>query len=294
MLKRIDVTDDYVGDENAHEYTDGPVAQNRPVACTAKMPHRTGSGPADPKRPVSRSNTDNKSSGPAETKRPVAMSTKTQPSDLYTPPADAQQVEMMRTGSNLIPLGKPRCTKKVAEKPVKNTAILAATDIGNHGFIGSAVGKIAERIQFWTDTIEADEYALNIIRNGYRIQVDPEIEDKVYREPNNRSADVEHEFAVAETLALLNKGQILECNSPVQCTNPMTVSVKRLADGTKKRRFCMDFSRHINLNIGKDNYRMATLKHALEDANEGDYASVCDVKSAFHHIQRATDTSVSL
>jgi hypothetical protein len=181
----------------------------------------------------------------------------------------------------------------VASEPLetrKEINVRDASKCGTEGFVGTAVGELATSLRFWEDTIEADDYALSIIRQGYRIQVDSAVSDDVYREKNNKSAVTENAFAVKETLKLLDSGQVVECDGPVQCTNPLTVASKRLPDGTNKLRLCMDFSRFVNPNINSDRYKMATLQHALEDANEGDFASVFDVRAAYHHIRLAPES----
>jgi hypothetical protein len=40
-------------------------------------------------------------------------------------------------------------------------------------FAGKAVGSVHERLEFWKEKIGADEYVLNIVKEGYRLPVFP-------------------------------------------------------------------------------------------------------------------------
>jgi hypothetical protein len=67
-----------------------------------------------------------------------------------------------------------------------------------------------------------------------------------YRKRNNQSARNEMDFVRAEVSRLLEGGQVLECEKPPLCVNPLSMAFKFNWDGSIKKRLVIDFSRWVN------------------------------------------------
>jgi hypothetical protein len=83
-----------------------------------------------------------------------------------------------------------------------------------------------------------------------------------YRKRNNQSARNEMDFVRAEVSRLLEGGQVLECEKPSLCVNPLSVAFKFNWDGSIKKRLVIDFSRWVNRFVVLDRFKMARFQDA--------------------------------
>jgi hypothetical protein len=146
------------------------------------------------------------------------------------------------------------------------------------------VGSVHERLEFWKVKIGADEYVLNIVKEGYRLPVFPGTERIRYRVRNNKSARDEGAFVLEEVLRLEAAGLVVRCVSQPLCCNPLSVAFKIKPDGSYKKRLVIDLSRHVNRLCTDSKYRMCTL------TMKGDFQYVFDLESAYHHLRIHPDS----
>jgi hypothetical protein len=112
------------------------------------------------------------------------------------------------------------------------------------GFLGKAVGKVHESVEFWKETFENDPYVMKILREGYQIPVKMTSAKRStrYRERNNQSARNEMDFVRKEVARLVEGGQVIKVDSPPTCVNPLSVAFKVNGDGSIKKRLVIDLS----------------------------------------------------
>jgi hypothetical protein len=142
-------------------------------------------------------------------------------------------------------------------------------------WLGQAVGHVHERRAFWNNL--GDAYASNLLNKGYKI---PQVgaPDVSYREANNRSALNEMPWVRGKVARLLEAGCIVQVPQQPRCTNPLTVAYNQKLDGTIKKPLCIDLSRHVNVYVPPDAYKMVTLKEVFEMTMPGTYMSTFDVE----------------
>jgi hypothetical protein len=157
-------------------------------------------------------------------------------------------------------------------------------------FAGEAVGSVHQRLEFCKEKIGADEYILNIVKEGYRLPVFPGTERIRYRERYNRSARDEEAFVLEEVLRLETAGLVVRCVSQPLCCNPLSVAFKIKPDGSYKIRLVIDLSRHMNRMCTDSKYLMCTLCDVLAQTVKGDFQYVFHLEAAYHHLRIHPDS----
>jgi hypothetical protein len=159
-------------------------------------------------------------------------------------------------------------------------------------FLGGAVGGLHEAIQFWNNTFEKDDYVYNILKHGVKIPVKMTAAEAAthYRERNNKSAREEMTYVRAEVARLVKDSQVVKMKIAPICTNPLSVAHKINADGSTKKRLCIDLSRWVNKFVVPDKYKMAQFEDALAQSTPGDYQSVYNISKAYHYIRLHPDS----
>ena len=136
-------------------------------------------------------------------------------------------------------------------------------------------GNLKRNLDFWLE-INANDYILDVINNGYRLPF-KDIPDSAHLK-NNRSS-LENDSFVKEAINdLLISGAATEVFSKPRVVNPLTV-----AQNSKKKRLVLDL-RHVNQNLVIDKIKFEDLKVALLYAKQGDFMFSFDLKSGYHHI----------
>ena len=136
-------------------------------------------------------------------------------------------------------------------------------------------GRMKDAIDFWSDTLEASEFVLNIIREGYRLPFSEYPSKCCLR--NNLSARRHGEFVAQAIIELLDNDCIVEHRNPPYCVNPLTV-----AEG-KKLRLVIDL-RHVNEYLVKPNFKYEDLRSLSQVIEEGHWFFTWDLKSGYHHV----------
>ena len=102
--------------------------------------------------------------------------------------------------------------------------------------------------------MKPDKYVQNIIEQGYKLPFFDSKEPCPYEEPNNKSAITEMDYVRHEIRDMLRKRSIKKLDKKPHCVNPLTVSIRELAEGKSKKRLCLDLSRWVNKFIKKRSY----------------------------------------
>jgi hypothetical protein len=155
---------------------------------------------------------------------------------------------------------------------------------------GRPVGHVHERVDFWVEHFHPDPYVRGILDQGFKVPVDWDKIPESYEEADNKSARKYKDFVQEEAARMVDSGQVVEWDAKPRCCNPLTVAVKRLDDGSLKKRLFLDLSRCVNLAVEDDRYRMTTLQDAINSTRKGDFQVVFYLKSAFHHVMLHADS----
>jgi hypothetical protein len=143
---------------------------------------------------------------------------------------------------------------------------------------------------FWEKKLEADNYVMNIVKEGYRIPVYPGTDIIPYPERNNCSARTEEEFVTSEVNRLVQAGLVQKSVVRPLCVNPLPVAFKRKMDGTWKHQLVLDLSRHVNPLVYDDCSRLTTFGDCLSQTLPGDFQFVFDLEAAYHHVRVHPDS----
>lgn len=109
--------------------------------------------------------------------------------------------------------------------------------------------RIRGAIEFWSNTLNASNFVLNMIQEGYRLPFRDYPCQCFLR--NNLSALRHKEFVAQAIIELLDNDCVVEHTQPPYCVNPLTV-----AEG-KKLRLVIDL-RHVNDYLVKPSGRVRT------------------------------------
>ena len=136
--------------------------------------------------------------------------------------------------------------------------------------------RLKNHIQFWKD-IQAYDYILNVIQNGYRIPFFTTPPSTVL---SNNKSSLRHSAFVLEAIHdLLIKGLMEECSHRPTVVNPLTVSVQN----SGKKRLILDL-RHVNKHLWKASVKFEDIRTAMLFISERSYCFKFDLHSAYHHI----------
>ena len=138
--------------------------------------------------------------------------------------------------------------------------------------------------QFWKESLQADDYILEILKTGYKLPFRKGCKPQRYREENNKSALKYVDYAYEETEKWMVKRVVKEVMEPPLCISPLTVAVRTIGD-LEKLRLCLDLSRYINTLLQKEAVKLAGIDKCTQNLFPGDYIAIYDLTSAFHHIK---------
>lgn len=152
---------------------------------------------------------------------------------------------------------------------------------------GEVAGNIhkSDYRKFWWDVLKPDNYVRKIIESGYRLLFENE-EPGRYEEPNNKSAITEMSYVREEVKEMLRKKSVTEVFHKPYCVNPLTVSIRDMGVGKKKkRRLCLDLSRWVNKHIRKESTKLTGLEKSCGILLQGDMQATYDLSAAYHHVR---------
>jgi hypothetical protein len=126
-----------------------------------------------------------------------------------------------------------------------------------------------ESIQFWRNTLQAGEWVLDVLENGYSMPL--EGTPPAYEERNNGSAR-QHKVFVRETvLQKAKEGIVHLVDDKPHCVSPLSVVSKVSPTGVEKLRLCWDGSRCVNQYLKEQKVTLAHFHRALELTHQGDF-----------------------
>ncbi len=152
-------------------------------------------------------------------------------------------------------------------------------------FVPGAIHKDEFR-NFWVNTLRCSPWVENVLKFGYSIPFVSLPEH--YDERNNASVRNNLEIAVSLVMDLDRHGVIAFVDQKPTCVNPLGL-VSRQVDGAVTHRLVLDVSRWVNLFTSPASVRLAHLEKALEITKKGDYQTIFDLRSAYHHVMIAPE-----
>ena len=146
------------------------------------------------------------------------------------------------------------------------------------------MGHIHDRMDYWDEGIQADEYVLKILQDGFRLSFDRSKLPSCYQERNNLSARIHMDFVRNEVQKLVSKGCVVRVKTKPRFLNPLSVAEKN-----EKFRLVIDLSRCLNILLVEKHFKIDDLRTAKELIRQGDFMVVFDLKSAYHHVRMHPD-----
>ena len=136
-------------------------------------------------------------------------------------------------------------------------------------------GRLKSHIQFWKD-INASDYILNIIANGYSLPFSSFPPRANLR--NNKSSRDHGEFVAGAIMDLVNSGAAIQVDDIPWVVNPLTVALNK-----KKKRLVLDL-RHVNEYVILDHIKFEDWKFAQDLVIHSGFMFSFDLKSGYHHL----------
>ena len=140
-----------------------------------------------------------------------------------------------------------------------------------------------QAVQFWRDTLQAGDWVLDVLENGYSMPL--EGIPPIYEERNNGSARQHKVFVRDTVLQMAKEGIVRLVKDKPHCVSPLSVVSKISPAGVEKLRLCWDGSRCVNKYLKEQKVTLAHFHRALELTHQGDFQTKYDLKSAYHHIR---------
>jgi hypothetical protein len=141
-----------------------------------------------------------------------------------------------------------------------------------------------DSIQFWEKELQAGEWVLNLLKDGYILPLQERLQIP-YEEDNNLSARKNMAFVRQQVEKWRQQGIIEMVDQKPACVSPLTVVERKTEQGGTKRRLCWDGSRHVNKALKVEKVSLAHLQVALEITRENDLQTKYDLTSAYFHIK---------
>ena len=137
-------------------------------------------------------------------------------------------------------------------------------------------GRLSASFNFWVETLDAPDFVLGIIRQGYRL---PFRDHPAPCHLRNNKSSLQHpaEFVTQAISELLSRGCIVEHSTPPFCVNPLTVAVG------KKLRLVIDL-RHVNSYLVIPKFKYEDLRSLSQVLDEWHCFFTWDLKSGYHHV----------
>ena len=141
----------------------------------------------------------------------------------------------------------------------------------------SVKGRLKLHSKFWENTIRANSFILDVIKEGYKIPFMAQPTPVLLK--NNASAIKHRAFVTTAINELLESGCVVEQSKRHFCVNPPSVSVNK----NGKERLILDL-RHVNQFVEKRKIKFEGSKEALNYAKKGKFMVKFDLRSGYHHV----------
>ena len=145
-------------------------------------------------------------------------------------------------------------------------------------------------LDFMTQIVQADEYALKVMREGLGTEfVIPPPSN--FELQNNKSAIENMEFVREKVAEWERDGFVTKLSSRPPRLNPLTVALKTIPEsGEVKKRLCIDM-RIPNVYTDKTHMRFENLAACQKILRKNDYMFVFDLKNMYFHVRLQDELS---
>ena len=142
-----------------------------------------------------------------------------------------------------------------------------------------SVGSLKKNYKFWSDTLKANNFVLNVVSSGYLI---PFFETPTPAFLKNNSSAISHSVFVENAInKLLLNGAVKELKDQIPfIVNPLSVSVS----ASNKERLILDL-RHVNQFVDKQKFKFEGVLEASQFVISAGFMVKYDLCSGYHHIQ---------
>ncbi len=139
---------------------------------------------------------------------------------------------------------------------------------------------------FWVKTLQCAPWVENVLKFGYRLPFTSA--PGVYYERNNASVRQNMNIVLDLVDSLHQHGVIDFVDVRPTCVNPLGL-VSKTIDGCVTHRLVLDVSRWVNKFTSPSAVKLSHLEKALEITQQGDFQTIFDLKSAYHHVKIAPE-----
>ena len=168
-----------------------------------------------------------------------------------------QEIDYLESDKNLL-------------KSISNEASYAGKRLTTNSDVPGRIGH-PKFFNFWRDTLQAGNFQLNVIKDGYLLPF--ETFPPTSMERNNNSALKEPQFARAELTRLERLGCIYRVDEQPYIVCPLSVVF------SKKLRLVVDASRAVNPFLKYRRIKLEDLSYVEKVIREGDFMSTMDLDS---------------
>ena len=148
-------------------------------------------------------------------------------------------------------------------------------EVASAGNRKSVKGRLKPGLEFWSNTLDASDFILRSIREGYRIPL------SCYPVPcylKNKKYSLSHSQFVRDAISeLLSNSCIIEQNFPPFCIKPLTVAEGKILP-------LVLHLRHVNSYLVKLKFKYEDLRSLSQMLEQGDWFFKWDLKSRNHHV----------
>ena len=141
----------------------------------------------------------------------------------------------------------------------------------------SVKGKLSQSVEFWRDTLKANNYVLSVISNGYVLPFKEEPPHKVFR--NHNVCSKYSKFIDESVQELLVNDCVQQTLEVPHVCSPLSV----VCSSTGKLRLVLDL-RYVNRYLWKYKFKYEDLRTVMSMFSCKDYLFTFDLKSGYHHV----------
>ena len=165
-------------------------------------------------------------------------------------------------------------------KVLVNNACYAGKKLTTDVRVPGRIGR-PEYFEFWRDTLNAPDFVLNVIKEGYKFPFEATPPASFCR--NNKSFYEHKDFAFQELMRLESLGCIERVDKQPYITLPLSVVF------SKKLRLVVDASRHLNPFLKSRKIKLEDLSVNEQILKQGDYQITTDLDSGYWHVPLSDD-----
>ena len=143
--------------------------------------------------------------------------------------------------------------------------------------VSDVQGRLFANIKFWEQVLEAPQYIVDCIKEGYKLPLLSLPEP--FKGRNHMSA-LHHKEFVSQAISDLIHNR---CVAKVEDTPPICSPLSVIVNDSGKKRLVIDL-RHLNKYLFKSSFKYEDLRTAMLLFQKEDYLISFDLKSGYHHV----------